>query len=69
MKNIVLFAVFLMALPAAAGSPKSAADLEKEKAMANPYPNDYGPDNLAFLYRPCGTGFFDVRHNHITNCG
>ncbi len=25
---------------------KSAAELEKEKALANPYPNDFGPDAL-----------------------
>jgi len=29
-----------------ATSSKSAADLEKEKAMKNPYPNDLGPDTI-----------------------
>ncbi len=35
-------------LPARAGDApkKSAAELEKEKAMANPYPNDLGPETL-----------------------
>jgi hypothetical protein len=33
---------------AAAGKgEKTAAELEKEKAMANPYPNDYGPEKLS----------------------
>jgi len=31
---------------AVAGETKSAADLEKEKALANPYPNDLGPGTL-----------------------
>jgi hypothetical protein len=32
---------------AAAGKPaKSAAEIEKEKAMQNPYPNDLGPEKL-----------------------
>ena len=30
--------------PAAGG--KSAAELEKEKAQKNPYPNDFGPDSI-----------------------
>ena len=33
-------------IPVRAGEAKSAADLEKEKALANPYPNDFGPDHL-----------------------
>jgi hypothetical protein len=48
MKKLTILAIF--ALCAAAVSPamaaKSAADLEKEKALANPYPNDFGPDTL-----------------------
>lgn len=31
---------------AAEAGKKSAAELEKEKAMANPYSNDFGPDKL-----------------------
>jgi mono/diheme cytochrome c family protein len=31
---------------AAEGAKKSAAELEKEKAMANPYPNDFGPEKI-----------------------
>lgn len=30
----------------AKGGKKSAAELEKEKANANPYPNDFGPEKL-----------------------
>jgi len=30
----------------AAPAKKSAAELEKEKALSNPYPNDFGPDHL-----------------------
>ncbi|MBI4424157.1 MAG: hypothetical protein HY554_10545 [Elusimicrobia bacterium] len=30
----------------AAGAGKSAAELEKEKAMQNPYPNDLGPETV-----------------------
>ncbi len=29
-----------------ANAAKTAAELEKEKAQANPYPNDFGPDHL-----------------------
>jgi len=43
----VIFAVAALALvTTGAHAAKSAAELEKEKAMANPYPNDYGPDKL-----------------------
>lgn len=42
-----LLAAVLLGLSASAmAAPKSAAELEKEKAMANPYPNDFGPDHL-----------------------
>lgn len=34
-------------LAAQAKPAKSAAELEKEKALANPYPNDLGPDKLS----------------------
>ncbi len=29
-----------------AQAPKSAAELEKEKALKNPYPNDFGPESV-----------------------
>lgn len=42
--------IAVLTLGLAAVSPvraaKSAAELEKEKALANPYPNDFGPDSL-----------------------
>ncbi|MBI4376492.1 MAG: hypothetical protein HY549_08585 [Elusimicrobia bacterium] len=36
----------LRAGDALAGEAKTAADLEKEKAMKNPYPNDLGPEKI-----------------------
>ncbi len=43
----LLFGGFIMANAGdGAAAKKSAADLEKEKALSNPYPNDYGPDKL-----------------------
>jgi hypothetical protein len=41
-----LFAGISAAGAAETAAKKSAADLEKEKAMANPYPNDFGPETL-----------------------
>ncbi len=46
----VLCGAFVLSQYAAAGdaapAKKSAAELEKEKALSNPYPNDFGPDHL-----------------------
>ena len=49
MKTLLILCLALIALPsfAADGVKKSAAELEKEKALANPYPNDFGPDHLS----------------------
>lgn len=42
-----VFAIFLGAFTIQAQEKKkSAAELEKEKALQNPYPNDFGPDNI-----------------------
>src|SRR4051812_19766383 len=57
MKKITYFVVFASMLALgyqtsvraeekAAGGKKTAAELEKEKALANPYPNDLGADNI-----------------------
>jgi hypothetical protein len=46
MKRIILAVVALSLFAGGAHAAKSAAELEKEKAMANPYPNDLGPDSL-----------------------
>lgn len=43
---ILCLAAFASSAMAADAPKKSAAQLEKEKALANPYPNDYGPDHL-----------------------
>lgn len=43
--GLVLGACVLQA-SAGESSKKSAADVEKEKALASPYPNDLGPDKL-----------------------
>jgi len=37
---------FFASLASADAKPKSAAELEKEKAMQNPYPNDLGPEKV-----------------------
>src|SRR5688572_21816109 len=56
MKKIWLFVVALAVGAAAisyaadAKGGKSAAELEKEKALAHPYPNDLGPDKLDAAY-------------------
>ena len=42
----LMFAVGYTTVRAADAPKKSAAELEKEKALANPYPNDLGPDKL-----------------------
>ncbi|MBI3551577.1 MAG: hypothetical protein HY077_03600 [Elusimicrobia bacterium] len=52
MKNSKLFLILCLgalaapAVAADAAGKKSAAELEKEKALSNPYPNDFGPDKL-----------------------
>lgn len=51
MKNLTLLMAAILSLGAAvyaqdAAPKKSAAQLEKEKALSNPYPNDFGPDKL-----------------------
>ena len=52
-KKLAIFAAAVFALtlsfaaPRRAHAEKSAAELEKEKALANPYPNDFGPDKLS----------------------
>lgn len=51
MKNLTLLMAAILSLGAAvyaqdAAPKKSAAQLEKEKALSNPYPNDFGPDHL-----------------------
>jgi len=43
--GIAALAFFIKPIKAAEAA-KSAAELEKEKAMKNPYPNDLGPDKL-----------------------
>ena len=49
MKKTILFVLAALlcggAMAAEAGK-KSAAELEKEKALANPYPNDFGPEKI-----------------------
>jgi hypothetical protein len=48
-KTLVILCVAALAtsaFAAEAGGKKSAAELEKEKAMANPYSNDFGPEKL-----------------------
>ena len=42
----VLVAVVLGAFGSFASAAKTAAELEKEKAMQNPYSNDLGPDSI-----------------------
>src|SRR5947207_1728692 len=48
--SITLAAIAVLAstsnFTARAGEAKSAADAEKEKALSQPYPNDFGPDHL-----------------------
>jgi len=53
MKNFKVFLTIVLALATASafaadagGKKKSAAELEKEKALSNPYSNDFGPDHL-----------------------
>ncbi len=46
----VLAGLGLAALAWTPAMAKSAAELEKEKALANPYPNDFGPDHLPADY-------------------
>ena len=49
MKKFAVFAAAILTLglgAARVSAEKSAAELEKEKALANPYPNDFGPDHL-----------------------
>ena len=48
MKNLTwTIAAAVALLGAGCASPASAAEMsEKEKALANPYPNDYGPETL-----------------------
>ncbi len=49
-KGTLLFAVGCLAFSwaglASAQAKKSAAELEKEKALQNPYPNDFGPQEI-----------------------
>ena len=48
-KYLAVLAIPLFALAVNAGdtpATKTAAQLEKEKAMANPYSNDFGPDKI-----------------------
>jgi len=48
--SIVLVSTFAFAAvtlaPYAEDKKKTAAELEKEKALQNPYPNDFGPDTI-----------------------
>jgi len=44
--TLLALAAFGFAAVTPAHAAKSAAELEKEKALANPYPNDFGPDTL-----------------------
>lgn len=45
--KLTLIAAAALTLAALAGTPARAAEMtEKEKAMANPYPNDFGPEAL-----------------------
>jgi mono/diheme cytochrome c family protein len=49
LSKLIIFAMLALGLglsAARAADPKTPAELEKEKAMANPYPNDFGPDTL-----------------------
>jgi mono/diheme cytochrome c family protein len=47
MKLLMIACLTLLGASAyAADGKKSAAELEKEKALSNPYPNDFGPDHL-----------------------
>ncbi len=41
-----LVTVSVLNFPAFSEGAKSAAELEKEKALKNPYPNDFGPDKI-----------------------
>lgn len=46
--SLFVFAVLFAFAPALhAAAAKTAAELEKEKALASPYPNDLGPDKLS----------------------
>lgn len=59
---------------AAKPAAKSAADLEREKALANPYPSDFGPDHLdpavlASYPKPIQEGYRAMLGNKKTkNC-
>ncbi len=41
-----MIAILIFAVAAGRVCAKTAAELEKEKAMAEPYPNDFGPEEL-----------------------
>lgn len=49
MKRVTLavLAVVVAVAVNASAAEKTAAELEKEKAMSQPYPNDFGPDKLS----------------------
>jgi mono/diheme cytochrome c family protein len=42
----ILFAVLAALAVCSPAFAKTAAELEKEKALQNPYPNDFGPDKI-----------------------
>ncbi|MBI4060630.1 MAG: hypothetical protein HY403_04300 [Elusimicrobia bacterium] len=45
--NMILAAALTAAIFAGCAAPAQAAEMsEKEKALSNPYPNDFGPDSL-----------------------
>src|SRR5438045_1786774 len=65
---------FLIARPAltedkpAAGG-KSAAELEKEKALANPYPNDFGPEKIdVSKYTPEQQAGYNLLQDKCARC-
>lgn len=43
---LMLLAAAVLGAAVPAGAAKSAAELQKETALANPYPNDFGPATL-----------------------
>jgi hypothetical protein len=44
--KLILAVLTILSLAGGVHAAKSAADLEKEKALSNPYPNDFGPEKL-----------------------
>jgi len=50
MKRLILLTLSLFVAGSAYAATKSAAELEKEKAMQEPFANDYGPETLDAKY-------------------